>query len=213
MNKWNSIAHLKELLCEELPGEKAHLRMLPYLRELRPLRDHTQEIQESAVLILIWWDQSYKTCVIKRNSDMRNHAGQFALPGGKFDSQLDHNLKQTAIRETKEEIGVELAVDSIIGNLTKIYIPVSNFYITPYVAFVQEKPSFVINQDEVEKIVQINLNEMFSSKGEMTVAIKGHEMSVPSYNYFDTKIWGATAMILSEFEEIWKTLKKRTIRC
>lgn len=98
-------------------------------------------------------------------------------------------------------------------NLTKIYIPVSNFYITPYVAFVQEKPSFVINQDEVEKIVEINLNEMFSSKGEMTVAIKGHEMNVPSYNYFETKIWGATAMILSEFEEIWKTLKKRTIRC
>ncbi|MDC1107112.1 CoA pyrophosphatase [Prolixibacteraceae bacterium] len=205
MNRRESISYLKEQITNHLPGQEAHLRMLPYIRELIPLGKHIQP-KESAVLIVIWYDQTFKTCVIKRTAKMRNHAGQFALPGGKFDIAEDQNLMDTAIRETFEEVGLEIDKQDVIGPLSRIYIPVSTFYITPFVAFINDKPQFHINPDEVEAIDELIIEELFISKGNMEVDVKGRTLSVPSYNCNNTKIWGATAMILSEMEIIWNRL-------
>ncbi|QZT36548.1 CoA pyrophosphatase [Halosquirtibacter xylanolyticus] len=208
MNRRESISYLKEQITHHLPGEEAHLRMLPYIRELKPLGKHVQP-KESAVLIVIWFDQTFKTCVIKRTSKMRNHAGQFALPGGKFDIEEDRNLMDTALRETFEEVGLNINKEDVIGPLSKIYIPVSTFYITPYLAFISGKPQFQINPDEVEALDELIIDDLFGSKGNMQVDVKGNIVTVPSYNYHNTKIWGATAMILSEMEIIWNRLKEK----
>ncbi|QZE14495.1 CoA pyrophosphatase [Halosquirtibacter laminarini] len=208
MDSSNTLNNLRHQIKYNLPGKDAQLKMLPYVRELKPLGSHI-ETKESAVLILLWIDHSCKICIIKRNSKMRNHAGQYALPGGKFDPLEDTTLEETALRETFEEVGVSLSRKQMIGSLSRIYIPVSAFYITPYIAFIgHQHPSFNANPDEVEEVVEIPLETLFNSKGSMEVDIKGKKVTVPCYNYNETKIWGATAMILSELEAIWHSINK-----
>ena len=115
-------------------------------------------------------------------------------------------LKQTAIRETFEEIGVELDEKNILGELTHLFIPISNILVKAYVAFLDFQPNYKLNETEVDCIIEVNLNDLFNENLFAHKTLNEHNLQI-EVPYFDAQgnhVWGATAMILSEFIEVLK---------
>ncbi|MES2619647.1 MAG: CoA pyrophosphatase, partial [Bacteroidota bacterium] len=139
------------------------------------------------------------------------HSGQMSFPGGKKD-EGDFDLIQTALRETKEEIGVGEDKIEIIGALSELYIPPSNFLVYPVVGFATDIVSFLPQLNEVEKVVEIPVDFFLNKKNiNLQTEIKlfnGAVVQVPAYVYEGHIIWGATAIMLSEFTFIMERLRK-----
>jgi 8-oxo-dGTP pyrophosphatase MutT (NUDIX family) len=196
---------LKEALSSELPGESAHRLMLPQGRELYPITDNSVVIQSSVLIVLFPHKGTINTCLIRRPLNMRNHGGQYAFPGGRYET-CDTDLFQTALRESFEEIGTDRNQLEIIGGLTPLYIQISNFVINPVIAWSEKMPDFKIDNQEVDELfiipVEKFLNHELSPLKEVTT-IRG-TFEVPGYYIDPLFIWGATAMIIAEFNEIFK---------
>ena len=197
------IEALKRRLQEELPGEEAHIRMLPDSR--RKGKQHLSP-KKAGVLILLFPDnQNVKTLVIKRAIDNSPHSGQIALPGGRHEEN-DIDITFTALRETYEEIGVLPDEIEILGSLTSIYIPVSNYEVFPAVGIIEEKPLFNLNNREVESVIEIALEELTGDDVFQTFYFRqeeNKEIEAPCLQIKNSPpIWGATAMILSELIDI-----------
>jgi 8-oxo-dGTP pyrophosphatase MutT (NUDIX family) len=139
---------------------------------------------------------------IKRTEDNGVHSGQMAFPGGRFDPEEgDVKTVDTALRETFEEAGLRLSEENVITSLSPLYVPPSNFMIEPYVAWVQDKPELIPNPFEVAEIFHIPINSFFE---ENCITISEFNtrygiIEAPCYQWKHVKIWGATAIILSEF--------------
>lgn len=195
------INRLKIELNKKLPGINSQNRMSSSIRFKGNRRLHTKK---GSVLILIYPSANLiKTVFIKRTDDNSVHSGQIGLPGGKSEN-FDSSLIQTALREAKEEIGVNSEDIKVLGSLTSLYIPVSNYSILPVVGYLMYKPVFTPNQNEVKKIIEISLNELINPANKSVKVIKYDDITInaPYYNAKNHHIWGATAMILSEFLEI-----------
>lgn len=136
------------------------------------------------------------------------HAGQISLPGGKREPG-DSNLAETALRESREEVGVAQENVRILGKLSDLYIPPSRFLVTPFVGFCEKRPDFMKDPAEVDEIIEIKLSDLLSDQA---VQVKKHKIGLgihikaPSFVVNGHVIWGATAMILSEFKEVIKTV-------
>ena len=142
---------IKNELAADLPGEQAHLLMMPTARDNKlVMPSYTTSPIPSAVLILFYKDDngSIKFPLIQRPTYNGAHSGQIGLPGGKAEFN-DANLIETAIRETHEEIGVQPELVNVIGKLSKLHITVSNFVVTPVVAYMEHRPKFVLDPKEV----------------------------------------------------------------
>lgn len=133
------------------------------------------------------------------------HSAQISLPGGKFE-EGDGNLEQTAIRECFEEIGVNDV--EVLGKLTQLYIPVSGFVVEPYVGFCKTLNPFMKNQErEVQQILKLRVNDLLNDRTIEKGTIEIQNNLVIKTNWFainENRVWGATAMILSELKEIIK---------
>lgn len=182
--------------------------MLPPGRDLKVSPGNIQSIMPSGVLLPIFPENGELfACMIKRSATMKIHAGQVGFPGGKQD-QNDTNAKDTALRETSEEIGLTHCEIEILGELTPLYVSVSNFMIYPFVAWIDKRPMLSLNRHEVEKMLFFPLisylrHPEVKYKSLHTVSGK---FKVPGISFEGEFIWGATAMILMEFLDI---LKKR----
>ena len=201
---------LKEALQKKLPGENAHRLMLPVGRELYPEEGQSNIIQSSVLILLFPENGVINTCLIRRPTGMRNHAGQIAFPGGRFELS-DSNLIQTALRESFEEIGVSSDQLEIIGTLTPIYVQVSNFAINPFVAWSETRPCFKTDEREVDELFIVPIEKLFHPMTAQTrevVTTRGN-FNAPGYFIDRQFIWGATAMILSEFNQIYHTISIR----
>ena len=145
------------------------------------------------------------TTLIKRQVYKGVHSGQISLPGGKFEEDKDISIVETAFRETQEEIGVLKNSISFVGKLTPLYIPVSNIHVQPVIGCLSQKPEFNADSREVDKIYKVNLQELLTPEciveDEITMA-DNRKVTAPYYNFNNLQIWGATAMILSEYFEI-----------
>ena len=131
---------------------------------------------------------------------MKHHAGQIALPGGRIEN--NETAEETALRETFEEIGIETSSIEILGRLSEFYVEVSQFQIHPVVGWLHSKPVLKINPDEVEKVLFFPVLKFAPPYDFITLeTIKG-TLDVPCIQYSEEIIWGATAMILSEFYEV-----------
>jgi len=198
---------LKAALQKDLPGEKAQKKMAPIV--LNNIKfEFKNEPRESAVTILFYEeDKKIKIIFIKRNEDGKAHSGQVAFPGGKYELE-DKNLKTTALRETFEEIGIEQSKIKIIGQLTPLYIPISNFRVTPFVAYLENVPTYKISESEVQKIITAEITEFFNDKNLGTRELKRNEIiiSAPFFGVQNDIVWGATAMITSELYEVLKNI-------
>lgn len=192
-----------KLLIEELPGEKAHRKMLPPGRILKPAPKDQSKIKHSSVLLLLFMKKNdLYACLIKRPTHMKHHAGQIALPGGRM--ELNETAKETAIRETFEEIGVPQNEIQVIGELSKFYVEVSRFEICPIVGWIEHEPRFNASKDEVEKIILFPVKQFKPPYQEIELNTITGKLKVPCVKFGNEIIWGATAMILSEFYEITK---------
>lgn len=192
-------------LRESLPGYEAQKRMEPSVRaDLLGNTLPNQATRKSAVLILLYpADFGLNFVLIKRQTYDGPHSGQVSLPGGKFDD-TDQTLDGTALRETYEEVGIEPGQVRLLGRLTELYIPVSNMVVQPFVGFTPQKPVFTPNLQEVEYIVKVPLTDLLAeaNKSVRVISSHGRAITAPHYNLNNEIIWGATAMILSEFEEV-----------
>jgi 8-oxo-dGTP pyrophosphatase MutT (NUDIX family) len=190
-------------LKKPLPG---HASTLAFERNGRLMFDREPDkfTKSSAVLILIHpAKDELKISLIVRPKYDGKHGGQISLPGGKRESR-DENLAQTALRETQEEIGVKALDIQILGSLTDIFIPVSNYHVQPFVGYIDYLPDFYPDPREVESILQITLSDICNkeNQGQKTIKVENTEMLVAGYSLANEWVWGATALILSEFVEI-----------
>ena len=133
-----------------------------------------------------------------RAGTLGQHAGQVSLPGGAVDG--DETVEAAALREAWEEIGLETADLRIIGRMSALYIPVSNYVLHPVVAVSDRRPTLVPAADEVAHILEIPLDELRDPERlRLGRRWRGGEVtSVPYFEVHGERVWGATAMVLGE---------------
>ncbi len=132
------------------------------------------------------------------------HSGQIAFPGGKAEKE-DISLENTALRETFEEVGIQPQQIEIIGKLSDLYIPPSNFIVTPFVGILQEEPHITPNY-EVERVLIIPLSDLMNPTNcvEKTISVRSIQLHVPCYTLDGEIIWGASSMMLAELLELMR---------
>jgi len=200
---------LKEELGKTLPGKDVQYQMASSRRVKEiPNLSEIKDYRESAVCILLYQDNDKIFFpLIEREVYEGVHSGQIALPGGKKDAS-DPDLIHTALRELHEEVGVANNQLEVIGTLTQVYIPPSNFLVQPVIAISRDLPDFILNQREVQSIIPFSLHELLNDELVKETHIeleKGLKIKTP---YFDVRgriLWGATAMILNELKHVLKT--------
>lgn len=198
------IKKFKKQLEILLPGSVSHVKMLPPGRALM-LPSEQINYHDSAVLILLFpLKDKIHMCLIRRPSTMRNHAGQIAFPGGKREKE-DADLIQTALREAQEEIGIAANTVEILGQLSTVYVQISDFLITPVVGWLNEFPEAVIDSSEVDEVIFIPLEDLADSvnRCEKEMETRTGRIKVPGYEINGYFIWGATAMMIAELVDIF----------
>jgi 8-oxo-dGTP pyrophosphatase MutT (NUDIX family) len=177
----------------------AQLRMAPQPRPFRR-SDVPGTPKLASVLVLLYPVGAALSFVLMRRTEYEGvHSGQISLPGGKREG--DETFEQTALRETFEEIGVSDPVE-ILGALTTVYVPPSDFEIHPFVGYLPHRPIWSPDTEEVAEIVEAPLYLLLDPaiKGVEEWMRSGNPLTVPFYGIAQHKVWGATAVMLSEFE-------------
>jgi 8-oxo-dGTP pyrophosphatase MutT (NUDIX family) len=196
---------LGEKLSRELPGLQAQLSMAT-LRRLEKLQAMKIPADASiaAVMVLFYKNgKEIELVLIKRAHDGGVHSGQIAFPGGRKEEN-DTDIIETALRETCEETGIQKDQVNILGKLSDIYIPPSNFHVTPVVGYLNTRPQFRPDPKEVEEVLRVSLSDILDEKAVQlkSLEIMGTRIDVPCYYVDGHIIWGATAMIISELLEV-----------
>lgn len=197
---------LRQALQQPLPGLEAQERMMGRVKRMPgQIPDNARP---SAVLCLLFpVDNEPHILFMTRKEDNTAHSGQVSFPGGRYEEQ-DANYRATALREANEEVGILSADVDILGALTSLYIPVSNFNVYPFVGYSQARPVYNLSHDEVSYVFEVPVKILFSQQNreQRTVtspSLPGMPFKVHAYvPDGKTVIWGATAMILSELEVI-----------
>lgn len=204
-----SVDKLAQAFQKGLPGADAQYKMAPVGRRERSvasMRDDDHRL--AAVLILLYErDGELLFPLIQRPTYQGVHSAQMSLPGGKLEEDDGNDLSITALRETHEEVGVSPDDITLLGKLTELYIPPSKFLVSPFVGYCQGEPTFNWDNPEVDELVEVETDQLHSSenKGQTQITIsKGMRITTPYYNLSEKVVWGATAMILSEFEHVLK---------
>lgn len=202
-------AFLSEQLQLNLPGKEVQYQMASSrrIKEI-PNLNEIKDYKESAVCILLYQQENtIYFPLIERVVYKGVHSGQIALPGGKKDEE-DADLIQTALRELEEEIGISQKHIEVLGKLTQVYIPPSNFLVNPIIAITHKTPEFILNPTEVQNVIPFSLNELLDDaliKETYIELEKGLKIKTPYFDVRGKVLWGATAMILNELKHILKS--------
>lgn len=189
------------------PGRPAQSKMAPQPRPDGPNRwDKPNDCREAAVLLLLYphttngYAPELHLVLTRRAEYPGAHSGQISLPGGRREGM--ETLQSTALRETREEVGVSPAVLELLGRLSPLYTPPSNFCIYPFVAASASRPLFRPDPVEVAELIEtplsLLLNPATRHEEIWNFPVYGPRR-VPFFDVFGHKVWGATAMILNEF--------------
>jgi len=200
-----------KLKQNKLAGEVAHSLMAPPYRMVNSESTLMPEIQPkmASVLLLLYPNEfgEMNFVLTRRRVYKGIHSGQISFPGGKPDP-LDDDLWATALRETHEEIGILSDEVIYIRSLSKLYVPPSNFLIIPYVGYLQSPYIFKPDPREVKAILEISLMDFINKESKLTKQLNSNSTSikVPAYIFDQNVVWGATAMILSEFKMLFSAV-------
>ncbi|MBS4058351.1 MAG: CoA pyrophosphatase [Bacteroidales bacterium] len=197
---------LRKALSGHLPGEVAQMKLAPLSRKKMMAQGATnRKARQSAVLIVLFPEENQvKTVLIKRNSYDGVHSGQIAFPGGGYEPG-DADLQHTALREAYEEVGIKTDQVKILGNLSKIYIPPSNFEVLPVVAYMNRAQELHPDPAEVDTVFSCSVQTLMHPQTlqQRSIVLKdGSSMDVPAFVIGEYVIWGATSMIISELNHV-----------
>jgi 8-oxo-dGTP pyrophosphatase MutT (NUDIX family) len=197
---------LKRALRQPLPGQAAQLWMAPQPRAMRS--DHPGHM--AAVLLLLYGGESgWWLPLTLRSNSLTTHQGQVSLPGGARHGR--EPLIKTALRETAEELGISTAGVEVLGKLTPLYVPVSDFQIVPFVGCLAQRPEFVPNPREVAQVLETPVASLLDEGNraeEYWDLSDGRHLHVPFFRISGHKVWGATAVILGEFVWLLRQMRR-----
>ncbi len=203
-----ALQSLEKALKGPKPGLKAQLKMIT---NPRPGNKTYQEVEDSSfkagVLVLLYpWKKRLHLVLTRRTPSVLFHQGQISFPGGRQDR--GESLRQTALREAREELKIEPAEVRILGELTPLYIPPSNYCIYPVVAAADRRPDFQPSSHEVAEVIEVPVGHLLDDANirREVWTIRGIQADVPFYFFKGHKIWGATAMVLAELIELLKKM-------
>ncbi len=198
------------LRSDKLKGKASQIKMSPLVgnEPYRPF-EPSETASKSAVLLLLVGDslENLKILFTLRSSQLPLHGNQISFPGGHCES--DEEIKTTALRETYEEIGLNSEEIKILGELSKLYVPPSDTIISPVVGYLPSLKELKVNKVEVEEVFLVDLSFFLDEKKkEMEIwEHKSLQIKVPLWRVHPkVPLWGATAMILSEFVDIAKEI-------
>ncbi|WP_338876859.1 CoA pyrophosphatase [Spirosoma sp. SC4-14] len=190
---------LRQRLQQPLPGEVAHQKMASAARYRLGIKPN-ERTRRSAVLICFYpyQDSVYLPLILRPQYD-GVHAGQMAFPGGRME-RFDENLTRTALREAQEEVGIRVTDVKVLGLLTELFIPPSNFFVQPVVGMLPYRPDFYPDPREVEAVVEVDLQTLMDETivGDSQIEVRGIIVDAPFYQIQGHRVWGATAMMISE---------------
>ncbi len=189
-----------------LPGKNAHLDMSPNPVDMRRFDPTLPADYRKGAVLILFYPENQKAFfpLIKRPEYPGIHSGQIAFPGGKMEPE-DADVIQTAVREASEEIGIYPENVRIIGQLSDLFIPASNFLVSPILGFSDSRPDFVPEVREVSRIIPTALMQLYLPelrKRKMLEINNDFRLDTPYFEVDQEMVWGATAMILSELIQL-----------
>jgi len=225
---------LRARLAQALPGRVAQRQMDPELSFGRHAGPAPEDARAAAVIVLLYPEaapggqanssaalsvkeqaQRSRTMsqaptrwafpLTRRPAHMLSHARQISLPGGAVDG--DEESSAAALRELREELGVDPVDVRLVGALSELYVFGTNFLVTPWVGVTERRPAWQPSPDEVEQVLEIPLTEL-AATGARSAAVHRRgplEFRAPHFALAGQQVWGATAMILSELLEVLHT--------
>jgi len=200
------IDRLRRRLAEPLPGNASMNDLAPSARSfVPPDQARAQGSHEGGALLLVYPHHGAPHTVLTlRRSDLRLHAGQVSLPGGRLEP--GETPRDAALREAWEELAIPSGDLDLLGSLTPIYIPPTHYLLYPTVAVHRERPAFRIQPSEVAELIEVPIDRFVGAANRRveTWTIRGEPRRVPHFVVGRHKVWGATAMILHQFAAVWQ---------
>jgi len=200
-----TVRRLRRRMAEELPGRTAQARLAPGSRATPPgaASPEGNDCREAGVLVLLYPQQQSRRPMLvltERRAHLDDHAGQVSFPGGQ--REASESLQQTALREAHEEIALARETVEVLGPLTPLYIPPSNYCVHPFVGVAEPVPSLTPADAEVAALLHVPLADLRAPgtlARERWTLSGGRSVEVPFYDVDGRPpIWGATSMILAE---------------
>ena len=136
----------------------------------------------------------------RRRGDLRRHAGEISFPGGRRDPE-DADLRETAVREAEEEIGLPRAEVRLLGELPPVSTFVTNYIIHPFVGEIPAGLAWQVSEREVDAVLELSLRALQESRTRTWIERRGISFETDAYIVDDHLIWGATARILEHLLE------------
>ena len=199
------VNQLEQKLQLPLPGHAEFLRKNGFDLAKRGEPDF-KKTKKSAVLIAFYpHDAGIYLPLILRPPYDGTHGGQMAFPGGRME-EYDESYERTALREAEEEIGLKALDVKIIGGLTEVYIPPSNYWVKPIIGVLDYKPPFFPDAREVAAIHEIDWHELINPNiiERRTIKVRGGVMDTSGFDIQGQWIWGATALMIGELMAVLK---------
>jgi 8-oxo-dGTP pyrophosphatase MutT (NUDIX family) len=168
---------------------------------VNPKIDYDENYRLASVLIVIY-GQEPKIVMTEKPKGMKFHAGEISFPGGKIEYD-DLDLLHTALRETSEEIGLEISREQVIGQLEPVMTLNSRFLILPFISVIDCIPSLLPNR-EVEKIFHIPFEPFLHTMAKDPDPLHNVIQEMYTFEYQTKIVWGASARILKQIRNILK---------
>jgi 8-oxo-dGTP pyrophosphatase MutT (NUDIX family) len=145
-------------------------------------------------------DEEPHAVFTRRRADLRRHAGEISFPGGRRDPE-DVDLKDTALRESEEEIGLPRAKVSLLGELPPVSTFVTNYVIHPYVGLIPAGLAWQASPNEVDAVLELPLRALRENRTRTRMERRGISFETDAYIVDEHLIWGATARIVQHLLE------------
>lgn len=205
------VARLRERLGLPLPGLTAQLTMSPEMRgDPAQWEEAAARARRAAVLVLLYPLEGETGLILTlRHHALKAHSGQVSLPGGGLDA--GETPLEAALREGWEEVGVPAEAPEVLGILTDLYIPPSDFTVTPVVAALEERPPFRHQPAEVAALIEVPLAMLLDPgvREQAVWRLRGADVQVPFFALNGYEVWGATAMMLAELAVVLEEVTGR----